>query len=94
MYILNKTLLKHNLISDHVCFDDDAFQCDTGHCINKALKCDQKRDCLDDTSDEKDCPPVYPDGRYCPKDVYQCTTHVSIFFYYYIYLFHKRILVN
>ena len=29
-------------------------------------------------SDEKDCPPRFPNGRYCSEDKYECKNHICI----------------
>lgn len=39
----------------------DKFKCDDGQCIDSAFRCDTLPDCPD-SSDEKDCPQVQPNG--------------------------------
>lgn len=35
------------------------------------------RDCRD-MSDEANCPPRFPGGRYCPESRFQCTNHLCV----------------
>lgn len=53
------------------------FQCASGHCIAAYFRCDGDRDCRD-MSDEKNCPPKYPGGRYCPESKFQCDNHLCV----------------
>ena len=55
----------------------DQFQCASGHCIGSKFRCDGGRDCHD-LSDEFNCPPRYPGGRYCPEDQFQCDNHLCV----------------
>lgn len=53
------------------------FKCRSGHCVNEKLVCDGNRDC-DDASDEINCTPRFPDGRYCPQSQFQCNNTVCL----------------
>nr|XP_006823232.1 PREDICTED: low-density lipoprotein receptor-related protein 2-like [Saccoglossus kowalevskii] len=54
------------------------FQCLSGHCVPDSYVCNGDKDCRDDASDEIDCPPRYPDGRYCPANKFQCSNTVCV----------------
>lgn len=53
------------------------FKCHSGHCVPEKLVCDGNRDC-DDASDESNCKPRFPDGRFCPKSQFQCNNTVCL----------------
>lgn len=53
------------------------FQCASGHCIAAHFRCDGDRDCRD-MSDEANCPPRFPGGRYCPESRFQCNNHLCV----------------
>jgi low density lipoprotein-related protein 2 len=53
------------------------FQCKSGHCIASYFRCDGDRDCRD-MSDEIDCPPRFPGGRYCPESRFQCNNNFCV----------------
>ena len=53
------------------------FQCASGHCIGAKFRCDGGRDCHD-LSDELNCPPRFPGGRFCPEDQFQCDNHLCV----------------
>lgn len=53
------------------------FKCRSGHCVSEKLVCDGNRDC-DDASDESNCAPRFPDGRYCPQSLFQCNNTVCL----------------
>lgn len=36
-----------------------------------------RRDCRD-MSDEANCPPRFPGGRYCPESRFQCANHLCV----------------
>jgi len=40
-------------------------------------QCDGDRDCHD-LSDELNCPPRFPEGRYCPKDKFECANTLCV----------------
>jgi len=54
------------------------FKCRSGHCINEKLVCDGNRDCDDATDEQANCPPRFPDGRYCPVSQFQCNNTVCL----------------
>ena len=59
----------HDCLSGH-------FRCTSGHCVDESFVCDGDRDCMD-TSDEQNCTTRYPDGRFCPANMFQCDNTVS-----------------
>ena len=61
---------------DNTC-KPDHFRCSSGHCIQEHFHCDGDRDCRD-LSDELECPPRYPNGRYCPEDKFECDNHLCV----------------
>lgn len=53
------------------------FQCTSGHCIAAYFRCDGDRDCRD-MSDEMNCPPRFPGGKYCPEARFECNNHLCV----------------
>lgn len=62
-----------------LCFQNNTFQCASGHCIASYFRCDGDRDCRD-LSDEMNCPPRFPNGRFCPESMHECKNHLCISF--------------
>ena len=58
----------------HKC-ENDQFQCASGHCISNKTLCDGRRNC-EDMSDEKNCNPRFPGGRFCPASKFECANTV------------------
>ena len=74
-----------NQISEgHICPENEEieyFQCDSGHCIIQENHCDGVKDCFEDASDERDCTPKFPGGKYCNTTThFECGSHVSMWF--------------
>jgi low density lipoprotein-related protein 2 len=58
----------------------NAWKCTSGHCIAARQRCDGIRNCLDFSDETQQCPPRYPNGKYClGEDVhYTCNNTFCI----------------
>ena len=48
------------------------WKCSSGHCIDARQRCNGIRNCLDFSDETLNCPPRYPNGRYCLSDQFTC----------------------
>lgn len=54
-----------------------SIKCKSGQCLDKSFWCDGVGQCPD-LSDEANCTSVYPRGRTCPGENFQCKNNVII----------------
>jgi len=72
----NSVISSSLIVASRPC-PEGMFKCASGHCVRNSSRCDGVPQCAD-VSDEANCPPRFPNGRYCPADRFTCNNTLCI----------------